>query len=239
MIDIWSVSQKSSISNRSLAIIGVNVNNSIEYPLYAYALPLDEKSGTTIYLGTLGQKISLNGTIYAGKISSPGYQVIPTNFGNKSVSGEYLIYLVNSTNVIYAASTDSLYTTTTQTSVTTGFIAILSELFAFLIPLLAIFSAYLYYGKDKTNGTMESILPRPVTRGRLITSRFIANIITSLIAIGIGILVIDVLSSKYTGVLLPGYQLLELIWAYFVIAAAFIGLVYLITQLTKSTGVVL
>ncbi len=238
LINIWSVSQKTSISNRSLATYEVDVNNTIDFPLYAYAFPIPVNGGFkfSYYPGKI---ISLNGSIYLGEIASQGYQVIPPNLGNNTASGSYFVVLVNSTHALYGSSFVELYSTVSPTSITTGFIAILSELFAFLIPLLAIFSAYLYYGKDKTNGTMESILPRPVTRGRLISSRFIANVITSLIAIGLGVLVIDVLSSKYTGILLPGYQLLELIWAYFVIAAAFIGLVYLITQLTKSTGVVL
>ena len=86
---------------------------------------------------------------------------------------------------------------------------------------------------------MESILSRPVTRGGLITSRFLSNVVVSLIALAAGIIVIDILSSKYTGILLPDYLVLDIIWEYFVIAAAFIGLVYLISQLTKSTGLVL
>lgn len=239
LINVWSVSQKTSISNKSLAVMVDNGNDTVDYPLYIYALPINNHGGSTSFSITPGQKISLNGTFYVGKISNQGYQVINTNFGNLSDSGLYAFYFVNSSKNLYDFSYNDLYINTTLKSVTPGFITIISDLFAFMIPLLAIFSSYLYFGKDKTNGTMESILPRPVTRGRLITSRFIANIVTSLIAIGLGILVIDILSSKYTGVLLPGYQILELIWAYFVIAAAFIGLVYLISQLTKSAGVVL
>ena len=78
-----------------------------------------------------------------------------------------------------------------------------------------------------------------MTRGRLITLRFVSNVVVSLIALAAGIIVIDLLSSEYTGILLPVYMVLDAIWEYFVIAAAFIGLVYLISQLTKFTGLVL
>ncbi|MCL4452089.1 MAG: ABC transporter permease [Candidatus Thermoplasmatota archaeon] len=235
--DIWSVAQKSSSTNRSIAIFYVGPDGSKAPPMTLYANPV--ANNVPIRVPAPGTNISTKGLIDLGTFSNFSYIVIPANVGAHNGTGTFELYLVNSTGTVYQSTVLGLYTNISTSQVTSVFIAVISELFAFLIPLLAIFSAYLYYAKDKTNGTMESILSRPVTRGRLITSRFLSNVVVSLIALAAGIAAIDILSSRYTGVFLPEYQVLDIIWAYFVIATAFIGLVYLISQLTKSTGLVL
>ena len=237
MLDVWSVAQKSSSTNRSIAIFYVGPNGSKAPSMTLYANPV--ANNVPIKVPPPGTNISTKGLIDLGTYSNFSYIVIPANVGAHNGTGTFELYLVNSTGTVYQSTVLGLYTNVSTSQVTSVFIAVISELFAFLIPLLAIFSAYLYYAKDKTNGTMESILSRPVTRGRLITSRFLSNVVVSLIALAAGIAAIDILSSRYTGVFLPEYQVLDIIWAYFVIATAFIGLVYLISQLTKSTGLVL
>jgi ABC-2 type transport system permease protein len=234
-VEVWSVAQKSSSSNRSIAIFYVGHDGSNAPSISLYAKPINK----TTNLASPGTNISTKGLIYLGTLYNFSYTVVPANVGVHNGTGLFELYLVNSTGTVYQSAELYLYLNVSTSMVTIGFLAVISELFAFLIPLLAIFSAYLYYAKDKTNGTMESILSRPVTRGRLITSRFLSNVVVSLIALGGGIAVIDILSSRYTGVLLPAYQVLDIIWAYFVIATAFIGLVYFVSHLTKSTGVVL
>ena len=237
MINVWSVAQKSSNTNRSIAIFYVGPDGSKAPTMTLYANPV--ANNVPIQVPAPGSSISTKGLIDLGTYSNFSYIVIPANVGAHNGTGTFELYLVNSTGTIYQSTVLRLYTNVSTSQVTNVFIAVISELFAFLIPLLAIFSAYLYYAKDKTNGTMESILSRPVTRGRLITSRFLSNVVVSAIALAAGIAAIDILSSRYTGVFLPEYQVLDIIWAYFVIATAFIGLVYLISQLTKSTGLVL
>ncbi len=237
IVNIWSVAQKSSSTNRSIAIFYVGPNGTKAPSLTIYANPYSGSG--PINLPVPGTNISTKGLIEIGTYANFSYIVVPANVGTHNGTGTFVLYLVNSTGTVYQSTVVYLYLNVSTSQVTSVFIAVISELFAFLIPLLAIFSAYLYYAKDKTNGTMESILSRPVTRGRLITSRFLSNVVVSLIALAAGIATIDVLSSRYTGVFLPEYQVLDIIWAYFVIATAFIGLVYLIAQLTKSTGLVL
>ena len=237
MLNVWSVAQKSSNTNRSIAIFYVGPDGTKAPSMTLYANPV--ANNVPIKTPAPGTNISTKGMIDLGTYSNFSYIVIPANVGAHNGTGFFQLYLVNSSDTVYQSTALSLYTNVSTSLVTIAFIAVISELFAFLIPLLAIFSAYLYYAKDKTNGTMESILSRPVTRGRLITSRFLSNVVVSLIALAAGIAAIDILSSRYTGVFLPEYQVLDIIWAYFVIATAFIGLVYLISQLTKSTGLVL
>lgn len=236
-IDICSVQDKTSSTNRSISIFYLGPNGTKAPELTLYVKPVS--ADVSISLPIPGENISTKGLMDLGTYSNFSYLVVPAKISVHNGSGFFLACLLNQNGTVYSSNVLQLYTSINASSVTSGFIGVISELFAFLIPLLAIFSAYLYYAKDKTNGTMESILSRPVTRGRLITSRFLSNVVVSLIAIAAGIIVIDILSSKYTGILLPDYQIFDIIWEYFVIAAAFIGLVYLISQLTKSTGLVL
>ena len=217
MLDVWSVAQKSSSTNRSIAIFYVGPNGSKAPSMTLYANPV--ANNVPIKVPPPGTNISTKGLIDLGTYSNFSYIVIPANVGAHNGTGTFELYLVNSTGTVYQSTVLGLYTNVSTSQVTSVFIAVISELFAFLIPLLAIFSAYLYYAKDKTNGTMESILSRPVTRGRLITSRFLSNVVVSLIALAAGIAVIDILSSRYTGVFLPEYQILDIIWAYFVIVS--------------------
>ncbi|MGC8516034.1 MAG: ABC transporter permease subunit [Thermoplasmata archaeon] len=237
VVNIWSVAQKSSSTNRSIALFYVGPDGTKAPPMTLYANPV--ANNVAVNVPAPGTNISTKGLIDLGTYSNFSYIVIPAGVGVHNGTGTFQLYLVNLTGNVYQSTVVDLYTNVSTSQVTIVFLAVISELFAFLMPLLAIFSAYLYYAKDKTNGTMESILSRPVTRGRLIASRFLSNVVVSLIALAAGIAAIDVLSSRYTGVFLPEYQVLDIIWAYFVIATAFIGLVYLIAQLTKSTGLVL
>ncbi|MCL5804813.1 MAG: ABC transporter permease [Candidatus Thermoplasmatota archaeon] len=239
-MQISNVPDKANSTSRSISMFYVGPNGSKAPSLTIYAKPLVRHNSTiSVKFPLLGQNISTKGLIDLGTYSNFTYIVVPANTGLNNGSGYFLVYLLNQNGTLFTATVLQLYSVTSVSGVTSGFIGVISNLFAFLIPLLAIFSAFLYYAKDKTNGTMESILSRPVTRGRLITSRFLSNVVVSLIALAAGIAVIDILSSKYTGILLPDYLLLDVIWEYFVIAVAFIGLVYLISQLTKSTGLVL
>ena len=240
LYQISSVPDKTSSTNRSISIFYVGPNGSRAPSLTIYAKPIPMNNSTiSVNVPIPGQNISTKGLIDLGTYSNFTYIVVPANTGLNNGSGYFLVYLLNHNDTLYRATLLHLYSVTSLSAATSGFIFIITELFAFFIPLLAIFSAFLYYAKDKTNGTMESILSRPVTRGRLITSRFVSNVVVSLIALAAGIIVIDILSSKYTGIFLPVNLVLDVIWEYFVIAAAFIGLVYLISQLTKSTGLVL
>lgn len=108
-----------------------------------------------------------------------------------------------------------------------------------LIPILATFSSYFYFGKDKANNVLESIIALPVTRGRLISSRYFANVSSMLIAFAIGAGVFQLILFEDLGLYLSQNYFLFLIWVYFVEISAFTGIVYLVSQYIESQAAIL
>ncbi len=120
-----------------------------------------------------------------------------------------------------------------------GLFAIVDAIFGVLIPILAVFMGYLTYGKDRTSGVLESVVTRPVTKGELILTRFVASVIAILIALLISTLLIDAGQYSYYYKFIPANMFLALVWTYLVEGAGFLGLVYLFSHLLKSQSAVL
>lgn len=114
-----------------------------------------------------------------------------------------------------------------------------SEILGFLIPILAVFAAYLTYGKDRTSGVLESVLKRPVTRGSLIASRFTSNAISIFIAVGFSMIFSDLIINHYFGMYLSTSFSLYFVWTYLVEGVAFLAIVYMFSHIAKSQGAVL
>ena len=117
--------------------------------------------------------------------------------------------------------------------------AILQVPYEFLIPILGIFSAYFYYGKDKASGVLESIITRPVTKGRIFASRFIGGAVSFLVALVVAEALSDIIIYRYTGSLMSSSYFLSILGGYLVEAIAFSGLIYLVSQFIKSQGGIL
>lgn len=133
----------------------------------------------------------------------------------------------------------SVYVPMTQTRLQNLVFSGGSSILGLFIPLLAIFAGYLTYGKDRTSGVLESVLKRPVTRGELITTRFLANTIAIFVAGSLAMLVTDVIYNHYFGMYLTAQFIGQLIWTYLVEGVAFLAVVYLISHVVKSQGALL
>ena len=108
------------------------------------------------------------------------------------------------------------YTPMTQSTLQSLVFAGTSELLGFLIPILAVFAAYLTYGKDRTSGVLESVLKRPVTRGSLIASRFTSNVISIFVAVGLSMIISDIIIFHYFSMYLSTTFDLYFVWQYLV-----------------------
>ena len=111
-----------------------------------------------------------------------------------------------------------------------------SAIFAIFIPLTAIIGAYSSYGKDRVTGVLESVLVRPVTRKSLSISRYLST----LLALGIGVVIstgiVDLILWHYAGSFLDTGLMLTTIGALLVDLAAFIGIMFFLSHLSKSSG---
>ena len=121
-------------------------------------------------------------------------------------------------------------------SPTALFTSLASSILALAIPLMAVLVAYNSYGKDKATGVLESVLTRPVTRRGLGLSRYLAMVISITLAIAITVGVIAIISQVLLGATLPLDVAVYSVGGLAVEAAAFVGIIMLLSQFVKSSG---
>lgn len=114
--------------------------------------------------------------------------------------------------------------------------SILNIPFEFLIPIVGIFSAYFYYGKDKASGVLESVITRPVTKGRILISRFIGTSATFFISLLAALGLADFVVFAYTGSFITTGFFLSMLLGWVAEAIAFSGIMYVAAQFIKSQG---
>jgi ABC-2 type transport system permease protein len=114
-----------------------------------------------------------------------------------------------------------------------------SGVLGFFIPLMTIIGSYSSYGKDRLTGVLESILSRPITRRGLGMSRFLSTLSAFSIAVVASVGVVDLVLNSVAGSFLPQDYVLAIIAGLVVEVAAFTGLIFLLSHLVKSTGLLL
>ncbi|MCL4340984.1 MAG: ABC transporter permease [Candidatus Thermoplasmatota archaeon] len=156
---------------------------------------------------------------------------------NRSANGRPIeVELFNSTGHPTVGIVAPLYSTVSASSFIEGVMQIPYE---FLIPILGIFSAYFYYGKDKASGVLESIITRPVTKGRVMVSRFTGGAMSFLAGLLIALALSDLIVLKYTGSALSNSSFFSILVGYTIEAVGFSGIIYLVSQFVRSQGGIL
>lgn len=175
-------------------------------------------------------------------VNQVGVQILDINVGNLT-SGHAVYASVfsanNSTADTIAAAAYSPHVTVSSLGTATFAFQVYGAIFGLLIPLLSSLSAYFYFGKDKASGVLESVITRPVTKGRIILSRYVANVGSLVLAFAIGVAVFDLFLYRGLGANLTPYYAVSLIWSYFVEIAAFTGIIYIASQYMRSQGAIL
>lgn len=217
------------------------------------------------YLGTNGTPSPAVKVYYMGfNISNPAYtlqssnltesnmnysQSLPSfyattinvNFPLNSTYQDFVLGFFNSSNGLYgyAGPFSGVVHPLNPSGVNSLFLSIIDGLLGLFIPLMAVMSGYITYGKDKTTGILESVLVRPVTRSGALTSRYLANVVAILVASAISLFVMDAFFGFYLKSYLTITVILQSLWALFVESAAFIGIVYIFSHIFKSQGALL
>ena len=136
-----------------------------------------------------------------------------------------------SVNQIYIPR--STIQTSQFSSLLTSFFA---GIFGIFVPFMAVLGSYNSYGKDRVSGVLESVLSKPVTRRGLAISRFLSTFLAMAVAIFVSIGVIDLLFYYYAGALVDSTFLVASAGAFLVDLAAFMGIMFILSHLVKSTG---
>ncbi len=175
-------------------------------------------------------------TVYIGKVNSNRFIVTPplkTADADKYVN----IYIVNGTGAVIVPFLNYQYTYIKPGLILQDELAIFFGVL--LIPIMGIFSAYFYYSKDKTSGVLESIIVRPITKGKLMMSRFAGNSVSFLAGLLIALGLADFILYHYTGVFISSGTFLTIFSGYLVEIIGFAGIIYLVSQFEKTQGQVL
>ena len=176
-----------------------------------------------------------NFTLYKS-ISGSDHYVLTLPLTKTANLKQVSVALTNSTGTILGGNTDAFYSSVSTAAVLQ---ALLQVPYEFLIPIIGIFSAYFYYGKDKTSGVLESVITRPVTKGRLFMSRYVGSAVTFLLALLIAIFLSDYVLLHYTGSLMSWTSFFGIVFGYTIEAIAFSGIMYILAQFVKSQGALL
>ncbi len=143
----------------------------------------------------------------------------------------------NGTNALYSSyegsSLGGLPVSVTPNQIFTSFTA---SILSLVVPLMAVLVAYGSYGKDKATGVLESVLSRPITRRGLALSRFISILLSISVALVVTMSVMEVISQALLGSILSPAFAAYTVGALIVEAAAFTGIIMLLSHVLKSSG---
>ena len=114
-----------------------------------------------------------------------------------------------------------------------------TETVAFLVALAGVLIGYVSYARDRLNGSLDPVLALPITRTRLILSRYTAAVAACAIGAVVGGLVVDATVSSTTGVALPSSVWVSVIATLVLETIAFVGLAFLGAHLTRSSPLLL
>ena len=162
---------------------------------------------------------------------------IPYRTGVYSTEKLFFITIINSNNT----KPEGTYPVNLiiEVSPTTTYEFLFSELgstFQIFVPLLAIISSYQIYAYDRISGTIESVVTRPVTKSQIMLTRYVANIIALGVSIMVSAEVLNLFSISSLGVSIPLKMIVLIIWAFFVEASAFTGIMFTVSHITKSNA---
>ncbi len=190
-------------------------------------------SSNSLY--TYSSARSPNNMTYYKTISGTNNTVVTLPI-NSTALNNYTNIMIVSTNGSRMSYNSVFYSVTTPSSMVNS---IIQTPFEFLIPILGIFSAYFYYGKDKVSGVLDSIIVRPVTKGRIFFSRFLASAFSFFVALILSLALIDFLVYRFTYTALSSTSFFGIFLGYFAVALAYAGIIYLVSQFTRSQGAIL
>ncbi len=253
-----------SLQNQQNGISGMNLmvyfnSTSMTYWLSIVRNPAHPLEGMVhvVYTGPKADLTNTIGVYYTGSKNGLGLQLsssfnythlanvsgfVVVNLpialkGNSAQSYAFAVY--NSSGYLVAETFGPVSYVPPTSQILYVFFSTGSAVMSEFVPLLAVFAGYFFFGRERVDSVIESVIVRPVTRGSVIVSRYIASVFLFAIASAAGLLIVYFFVGLYTGYYIPGVYLGYAFWGLLVMCGGFIGLVYLISVFMKSVGAVL
>ena len=111
--------------------------------------------------------------------------------------------------------------------------------YSLLFPFIAIYLAYSMFADPRSNGTLEFLLARPVTKGILYFSRFMANLLTVPVSSVIFNAVAALVILLFTGIPIASHIIIMETLGIFSIVSAYVSLTYMFGGLTRQSKLAL
>jgi len=113
------------------------------------------------------------------------------------------------------------------------------ETVSFLAALTAVLVGFVGYGRDRLSGSLDPVLALPVTRTRIILTRYSAAAVVAVAGSILGTVVLGLTVSNVAGEPLPASIWFAMVAAFAVESMAFVGLSILAAHLTRSSTLLL
>ena len=114
-----------------------------------------------------------------------------------------------------------------------------TETMAFLVALAGVLIGYVSYARDRLNGSLDPVLALPITRARLLLSRYAGAVVACAVGAIAGAVIVSATASSATGFALPSSVWIGVLATLVLEAIAFVGLAFLGAHLTRSSPLLL
>lgn len=178
-------------------------------------------------------------TLFGTFTESPVTVLNTINLAKNTNSSRYLFEIFTPNGTEMAWATVQLSNPASQTTVNNVFYTEVLPILGLFVPLMAVLSAYLTFGKDKVSGALNYVVVRPMSRASIISSRYLANNLAIFIPAAASIGISSLLFDYYLGTYIPEYTILLSLWAIAVMTAGFCGIMYLASAFFKSGGILI
>lgn len=186
------------------------------------------------YLPNFATTSRSNLTFYGEYVASPSMVIDPYNVSGNSTGNRYLFEIFAGNGTLLGFTEIEPRTNDSAHNVSSVFYQDELPLISFFVPLMAILSAYQTFGVDLGNGTLSSIVARPISRKSLYFSRFAASSVTVVLSSFLSLGVSSLMFHYALGVYLQPLGLLLSFWSLAVMSCAFVGIVFLVTILWRT-----
>lgn len=208
---------------------------SPEVGLYYESFTTGPNGGFSINTSSLTES---NMTYFGSYSSFSQLSINPSNLSSTN-STMYVFAIFTPGGKLVAFNPMQIYTPATVSQVNVQFFGTEMSIIGLFVPLMAVVSGYMTFGKDKASGALKSTIVRPVTRRGVIMSRFFANVSAVFLASVIAFLVSSLVFSSLLGVGLPVDTVLYGLFAILVSITAYTGIVYLASSVLRTQGSIL
>ena len=109
----------------------------------------------------------------------------------------------------------------------------------FVTPIVGLLAAFSAYSAQRVSGVLDSVLTRPVSRRGLAVSRYVSVLISLAAASVVTMLVMAAMCLVWIGIAITPLNLFALVLGVFVEAAAFAGIVFVLSRVFRSYAKIL